>query len=301
MAQATHVDHAGLRDRRDARRPGRRAPRPEGRAVLDATRRTSRSGGSTGSGDTTVVASMNTASCTARSAPSPRRRRRRRHHHPRRRRQGPISTPPAARRCPASATATRTCSPPCARRWTASNTPTPASSPPRRPRRWPTISSHTRRRHRPRLSRLRRLGGHGSGAEARPAVFRRDAASRSARHFIARRQSYHGNTLGALAVGGNLRAARAVRAAAVRDATTSSPAMPTAIARHDETDEAYGPRAARRSSDEARSSSARRRSSPSSPRPVVGATAGAVPPAPGYFRRSAKSATATASSSSSTR
>ena len=37
-------------------------------------------------------------------------------------------------------------------------------------------------------------------------------------HFIGRKQSYHGNTLGALAVGGNEWRPQAVRAAADRDA-----------------------------------------------------------------------------------
>ena len=55
------------------------------------------------------------------------------------------------------------------------------------------------------------------------------------RHFIGRRQSYHGNTLGALAVGGNAWRRTAVRAAAVRDAITSRRPMPIATRRDGET------------------------------------------------------------------
>ena len=65
------------------------------------------------------------------------------------------------------------------------------------------------------------------------------------RHFIARRQSYHGNTLGALAVGGNAVAARALRAAPDRRRRTSRRAIPTATGDADETPEQYGLRLAR--------------------------------------------------------
>ena len=49
------------------------------------------------------------------------------------------------------------------------------------------------------------------------------------RHFIARRQSYHGNTLGALAVGGNARR-RAQFAPLLIDVTHVAPAMNIATA-----------------------------------------------------------------------
>ena len=58
-------------------------------------------------------------------------------------------------------------------------------------------------RHERGVLRLGRLGGDGDGAEAGAPVFRRRRTSRERSMFIARRQSYHGNTLGALAVGGN--------------------------------------------------------------------------------------------------
>ena len=54
-----------------------------------------------------------------------------------------ISTPPAARRCPASATATRMCWPPCTPSSTSSPTRTRASSPRKSPRSWAKTSSPT--------------------------------------------------------------------------------------------------------------------------------------------------------------
>ena len=59
-------------------------------------------------------------------------------------------------------------------------------------------------------------------------------------HFIARRQSYHGNTLGALAVGGNAWRREPVRAAADRRRRTSRRATPTASSGPSETPEQYG-------------------------------------------------------------
>ena len=53
-----------------------------------------------------------------------------------------------------------------------------------------------------RLFRQRRLGGCRSVAEDGAAVFCREGQAKRTK-VIARRQSYHGNTLGALATGGN--------------------------------------------------------------------------------------------------
>ena len=52
----------------------------------------------------------------------------------------------------------------------------------------------------PGLFCLRRVGGHGGGDQACPPVSSRTGEPQR-RHLIARRQSYHGNTLGALAAG----------------------------------------------------------------------------------------------------
>jgi adenosylmethionine-8-amino-7-oxononanoate aminotransferase len=103
------------------------------------------------------------------------------------------------------------------------------------------------------------------------------------RHVIARRQSYHGNTLGALAAGGNM-ARRGQFAPLLIDTTHVSPCYAYRGQRDDETLEAYGLRVAdeleeqilRLGADTVMAFIAE---------PVVGATAGAVPPAPGYFKR----------------
>ncbi len=101
--------------------------------------------------------------------------------------------------------------------------------------------------------------------------------------FIARRQSYHGNTLGALAVGGN-----DWRRRQFAPLMTESHHIAPCYAyrdRHDhETEEDYGLRAANEL--EAKLEEL----GPETvlafiAEPVVGATAGAVPPVPGYFRR----------------
>ncbi|MEM9492284.1 MAG: aspartate aminotransferase family protein, partial [Myxococcota bacterium] len=102
-------------------------------------------------------------------------------------------------------------------------------------------------------------------------------------HFIARRQSYHGNTLGALAVSGNPSRRETYEPLLV--ATTHI--EPCYAYRHQalgESEEEYGHRAA---------AALERAIVAQGPdtvigfvaETVVGATAGAVPPAPGYFRQ----------------
>ncbi|MBS3647188.1 aspartate aminotransferase family protein [Pseudaminobacter sp. 19-2017] len=103
------------------------------------------------------------------------------------------------------------------------------------------------------------------------------------RHIIARRQSYHGNTLGALAAGGN-EWRRAQFAPLLIETHHIDPCYAYRYQRHGESEEEYGLRAANLleekllelGPDEVIAFVAE---------PVVGATAGAVPPAPGYFRR----------------
>jgi hypothetical protein len=102
------------------------------------------------------------------------------------------------------------------------------------------------------------------------------------RHVIARRQSYHGNTLGALAVGGNLWRRKQFEPLLV-EVTHVSPCYAYRGRQPGETDEAYGARlVAELEGEIARLG----------PRTVIafvaetvaGATLGAVPPVPGYFR-----------------
>ncbi|CAB3727322.1 putative aminotransferase [Achromobacter animicus] len=103
------------------------------------------------------------------------------------------------------------------------------------------------------------------------------------RHIIARRQSYHGNTLGALAVGGNAWR-RAQFAPLLIEVEHVSPCYAYRDQRSDETAEQYGERLAEELD------TAILRLGPDSvmafvAEPVVGATSGAVTAVPGYFRR----------------
>ena len=102
------------------------------------------------------------------------------------------------------------------------------------------------------------------------------------RHFIARRQSYHGNTLGALAVGGNAWR-RAQFAPLLMDVTHVSPCYAYRDRAADETPVAYGQRLV------AELAEAIDRLGPDSviafvAETVVGATAGALTPVPGYLQ-----------------
>lgn len=102
-------------------------------------------------------------------------------------------------------------------------------------------------------------------------------------HLIARRQSYHGNTLGALAAGGNAWR-RAQFAPLLIGVSHIAPCYEYMLRREDETGEAYGLRAAQELEDEIL------RLGPDTvmafmAEPVVGATLGAVPAVAGYFKR----------------
>jgi len=101
--------------------------------------------------------------------------------------------------------------------------------------------------------------------------------------FIARRQSYHGNTLGALAVGGNAWR-RAQFAPLLVDVEHVSPCYEYRDRREDETPEQYGERLA------AELEQTILRVGPDQviafiAETVGGATAGVLTPVPGYFRR----------------
>ena len=101
-------------------------------------------------------------------------------------------------------------------------------------------------------------------------------------HFIARRQSYHGNTLGALAVGGNAWR-RQQFAPLLIDVTHVSPCYPYREQREGESPEQYGQRLAQELDE------AIRRVGPGKvlafvAETVGGATAGVLTPVPGYFR-----------------
>jgi adenosylmethionine-8-amino-7-oxononanoate aminotransferase len=103
------------------------------------------------------------------------------------------------------------------------------------------------------------------------------------RHFIARRQSYHGNTLGALAVGGNEWRRRQF-APLLIDVAHVSPCYAYRDQRPDETAEQYGIRLVAEIEDTIAQLGGENVIAFVA-EPVVGATAGAVPPVPGYFDR----------------
>ncbi len=103
------------------------------------------------------------------------------------------------------------------------------------------------------------------------------------RHLIARRQSYHGNTLGALAAGGN-EMRRAQFSPLLAEMHHIAPCYDYMDRLPDETPEDYGLRAAQALEDEILDLG------PDTvmafiAEPVVGATLGAVAAAPGYFKR----------------
>jgi len=129
----------------------------------------------------------------------------------------------------------------------------------------------------------------GSGSEAMEAALKmarqyhveRGEPARS--RIISRRMSYHGNTLGALAVGGHA-GRRAIYAPLLMETFQVAPCFAYRFRRDDESEEAYGLRAA----DELEAEILRLGPGTVAAfvaEPVVGATIGTVPPVPGYFRR----------------
>ncbi len=103
------------------------------------------------------------------------------------------------------------------------------------------------------------------------------------RHFIARRQSYHGNTLGALAVGGNEWRRRQF-APLLIDVEHVSPCYEYRDRRTGESSEAYGARLAAELQDTIERLGGENVIAFCA-ETVGGATSGALPPVPGYFRR----------------
>jgi adenosylmethionine-8-amino-7-oxononanoate aminotransferase len=101
-------------------------------------------------------------------------------------------------------------------------------------------------------------------------------------HFIARRQSYHGNTLGALAVGGNEWRRRQF-APLLIDVAHVAPCYPYRDQREDETPEQYGQRLAREL-EQAIERLGSNRVIAFVAETVGGATAGVLAPVPGYFK-----------------
>lgn len=110
-----------------------------------------------------------------------------------------------------------------------------------------------------------------------------EAGENQRRWFISRRQSFHGNTLGALAVGGNQWRREPFEPLLI-PSRQIAPCYAYRHQRKDETLEAYG----QRSADELETMIGQLGAENVIgfiAEPVVGATAGALPPVPGYFRR----------------
>ena len=101
--------------------------------------------------------------------------------------------------------------------------------------------------------------------------------------LIARRQSYHGNTLGALAAGGNEWRRQAFAPLLIRTEHIA-PCYAYRDRHPDETETAYGLRVAEELRERIEAVGPERVMAFIA-EPVVGATAGALPPVPGYFRR----------------
>jgi adenosylmethionine-8-amino-7-oxononanoate aminotransferase len=102
------------------------------------------------------------------------------------------------------------------------------------------------------------------------------------RHFIARRQSYHGNTLGALAVGGNAWRREQFKPLLI-DVTHVSPCYEYRHRRDDETPEQYGQRLVTELSD-AIDELGGENVMAFVAETIGGATAGVLTPVPGYFK-----------------
>lgn len=136
------------------------------------------------------------------------------------------------------------------------------------------------------LSRTYFLSGGSEAVEAALKLARQVAVERgqSSRHrIIAREQSYHGNTLGALAAGGNV-ARRKTFDPLLLETSHIPPCFAYRDQQPGESELDYGLRAANTLEQEIL------RLGPETvlafiAEPVVGATAGAVPPAQGYFKR----------------
>ena len=103
-------------------------------------------------------------------------------------------------------------------------------------------------------------------------------------HVIARRQSYHGNTLGALSAGGNQWRRQPFEPLLSSGVSHISPCYHYRCAEPGESPEEYGLRVANELEAEILRVGPERVAAFLA-EPVVGATLGAVAPAPGYFRR----------------
>ena len=152
-------------------------------------------------------------------------------------------------------------------------------------------------RHAPRnMSHIYLVSGGSEAVEAALKMARQyffEIGEPQRKYFIGRRQSYHGNTLGALAVGGNAWR-RAQFSPILMDGALHRSLLRVPISRAEETARAYGERAA----DELKKKIVELGAQnviAFVAETIVGATLGAVPRCPATSSASVRSATATAS------
>lgn len=139
--------------------------------------------------------------------------------------------------------------------------------------------------HAPAMDRVYIVSGGSEAMEAALKLARQyyvELGETKRSHVIARKQSYHGNTLGALATGGNMWRREPFSPLLV-DTTHIDACYEYRDRRSDESEEEYGLRVADQLETEIE------RLGPENvmafvAEPVVGATAGAVPPVTGYFK-----------------
>jgi adenosylmethionine-8-amino-7-oxononanoate aminotransferase len=138
----------------------------------------------------------------------------------------------------------------------------------------------------PQITRVYPLSGGSEAVEAAIKLARQFFVETDApqRHkIIARRQSYHGNTIGALAAGGN-QWRREPFTSLLMETSHIAPCYEYRDRRPDESAWAYGQRVANELEAEIQRLGSETVMAFIA-EPVVGATAGAVPPVPGYFKR----------------
>jgi adenosylmethionine-8-amino-7-oxononanoate aminotransferase len=160
--------------------------------------------------------------------------------------------------------------------------PTPVSSRPKSPNAWPTAWLPTPQG----ISHAYLVSGGSEAIEAALKMARQYFVERGEterRHVIARRQSYHGNTLGALATGGN-EWRRAPFSPLLIETHHIDPCFAYRFQEPGETDSAYAERAANALDAKIRELGGNTVLACVA-ETVVGATAGAVAPVADYFKR----------------
>ena len=194
-----------------------------------------------------------------------------------------MSTRRAGRRCPAWGIRILTCSPRCTSSSTVSLMRIPAFS---RRNAAEELADELVARAPEGIGRVFFVSGGSEAIEGALKLARQyfvELGESKRRYVIARRQSYHGITLGALAVGGRERQRKAF-APLLFETHHVSPVFEYRERRANETSEAYGERLAEELDDKIEELGGENVMAFVA-ETVVGATLGAVPAVPGYFQR----------------